>query len=389
MWALVLTAPLFHLMKVARLDFDFSRYIFYIGLPTVVAMLGFGALWQRTPPQRPLYAHLLLVAIFSVFVIFVTAVHGGILEDIAGNGVRIAFVAVALIALGGWGDEYRAILIARLPLLALIALIVSFGSVLLMYAASFTGLAVYFGLQVTPALLSLAYGLVTSRHIYTALSIIAIFGAGKRGGMMAAATLIMGYLAVAAGRVRIHRLLTFAAASLFILIFAFIFGLVPEAIVGRLDFLLELDEVDLNAATSGRIYELQAAAAILRDDPMVWIVGQGLGSTIDAYNTSFSTVHFTPVAMLLIFGLPMTVLAYGSLIAFVLFAFAHIRSGRGSGEDAIFFLVLLGELAFTLTAFTLLQSYLLWMAFIFLAVGMDRRGAAGRVSYHFRPALTR
>lgn len=370
MAALLLLGPLIHVLKVTRIDFEVGAIVFYVGLPMSVLLLGLGILWQRAPSQSQLLLPLIVVGLLSVFSMVMTAKYGGLLEDIAGNALRLAMVALALISFGSWGAQFRSYLMKWLPLFAFLALAVSLGSVVLIYVASFLGFAVYFGLQVMPALVSLSYGLVSNRHGYTALSLLALFGAGKRGGMMAAAAIVLGYVFIAAGKVQVHRIMAFFAAAFFVIMTAFVFGLVPEAVSARLDFLLELDEVDLNTATSGRLYEIEAALAILRDDPLVWITGQGLGSTIDAYNTSFSTIHFTPIGMLLIFGLPLTILFYGGLIAFLVLAYGYVRSARSTGEDAVFFLVILGELAFTFTAFTILQSFQLWLAIIFVAVGM-------------------
>lgn len=382
---LLIVSPLVHMLKVARLGFDPSAFVFYAGFPLVVLLTIFGGLFEpnNTSKRPPLF--IALVLFMTLWAALMTFVHQGVFTDIGGNILRLLLVFSFVFFLTNAGELYTRFMNARLAWVAKASLVTSFVATLIMHLAALVGFVVYFGLQTTAAFVSLGYALVYQRLWLVLLSLVPLLGAGKRGTMMGAVVLLFLYFAVAAGRIRLHRVVSMATVIFGLLAILFIFQLLPEAILARVNFLFAPDDFDVNMITSGRITEVTAALDKLNATPLAWLTGFGFGSTIEitgsygSLNISGSlqesTVHFSPLGMVMIFGLPLTAVFYSVLFYYMVLFFRYCRAGWVSREFVVLYLVFVAEFVFSFTAFTLLQSTLMWLAFAYLVVN-SRTSAA-------------
>lgn len=391
----VATGPIVHMIKMIRLSYDVGAYVFYTTFPLVTLLLIFGGLLDSNHPQRRPTGFLALIGAMIISSAVMTGVHEGDPFDILGNAMRLIFVFSAMFFLTNVAGAYSAFWNRHLKLLSKIFLATSLGGTLLMHLAALAGFAVYFGLQTTAAFLSFAYGIVAQRVLLVLLSLVALVGSGKRGGMLGAVVILLVYVAIAVGRVRVGRVIGMAAALSVTLVLLYVFQLLPETILGRIDFLFSDGDVDLNDITAGRVVEAAAALDRLRDNPFAWVTGFGLGSAInlDAFGGSqVSTIHFSPLGMVMIFGLPLTFLFYLAILYYAVAGFRLCRDGRVARPFVVLYLVFVAEIAFSFTAFTILQSFLLWFALAYLVVNMRPMAATPTVparpqvpSYTVRP----
>ena len=70
--------------------------------------------------------------------------------------------------------------------------------------------------------------------------------------------------------------------------------------------------------------------------------------------------------MAMIFGVPLTAVFYGVLVYYMVVFLRLCRQGVVGREFAVLYLVFLGDLTFSFTAFSLLQSHLMWLALAYL-----------------------
>lgn len=382
---LVIIGPLVHLLKVARIAYDVGAVLFYTGFPTIILLLIFGGLWEPNNPERRAKVFPVLLLVMLVAAAVMTGHYQGDIADIAGNVLRLAFVFVCVFFLTNSADAYVAFLNDRLFWISKLALITTTGATLLMHMAALVGFSVYFGLQTTGAFIALAYGLVYQRLSIAFLAFVPLIGSGKRGAMMGAIAILIAYIAMAAGRVKMQRLVALAAGLGVSFVILYVFQLLPAAILHRIDFLFTDADVDLNTVSAGRYLEAATAIGHLNDHPMAWLTGFGLGSAINLTQyagSTVSTVHFSPLAMIMIFGVPLTLLFYGALISYLISFFRICRAGWVPREFVVMFLVVVAEIAFSLTAFSILQSYLLWIALTYLIAARQTfpEGAAARIA---------
>ncbi len=363
---IVITGPLIHLLKVTKVSATAGAVLFYAGFPLVILLLVFGGLWEpfrkAARPKFLLYVLLLMLVSASVM----TFEYTGQPKDIIGNALRLVFASTCIFVLAREDAGYTFYLNRNLFKISRLCLGTSLASTVLMHLAAAVGYSVYFGLQTTAALLPMAYGLIYQRSPWVLLSLVALIGSGKRGTMIAAIAILVTYVGLAVGRVRLGRIVILAASLGLAVLLLYVFELLPDPILRRIDFLFTDRDVDYNAVTAGRFMEATIAFERLNSVPLAWLTGFGLGSALDLGGQLDSTVHFSPLGMVMIFGVPITILFYGFILFYIAYFFRACRSGYVSRELVVFYLVFVAELSFSMSAFTILQSYMLWLALTYL-----------------------
>jgi hypothetical protein len=95
--------------------------------------------------------------------------------------------------------------------------------------------------------------------------------------------------------------------------------------------------------------------------------GQGYGATWENDDRERdSTVHFSPVAVSLLFGVPFAVLLYGAMFWLPGAAFVRALRCVNDREEQIWALVVVGLIVLSLTGFSIFQNYVLWIGLGFL-----------------------
>lgn len=366
MLVLLVLAPLVHTLKVARLSYEVGAWTFYIGFPAVTALLGLAVISSKKRISGSLVPWIVFFIIISVYVIVPTLFNGGAVEDIAGNVTRYAFVILLLSAVALTKGYYSSIVDEKLRKIAIIMLLVSAASIVLMYWFSYRGYSVYYGLQSTSALISFAYGLVYRRNAMLLLSVAIILLSGKRGVMLGAIAGFFLYAFVLMGQRRAGRMLflTTLVAGLATVVVAL--GLTPEAISNRFAVLSPDGQMDVDSLLSGRFTEGEQAVLKLESEPVGWVTGYGLGSAVEAEGQSKSTVHFSPLAMVMQIGLPMTLALYLFMGYQMWRSTTFAVRNRDSRNYLVMLVIFFAEFVFSFSAFTLLQSYALWLSFAYL-----------------------
>jgi hypothetical protein len=196
--------------------------------------------------------------------------------------------------------------------------------------------------------------------------------------MMAAFGVFSGYMCLMLARGAFSRPMLLAVTAVGGLAVVVSMGLMPDAVSSRLSFLGAEGNMNADSISSGRYSEGEHALDKLLDNPVAAITGFGLGSAITTDSLSYSTVHFSPLALAMQVGVPIAALFY----LFLLYSIARFGSSllRGGKSTTYFivFLVAIGEVIFSMTAFTVLQSYTLWLAMAYLYIW--RRPVEPRVS---------
>lgn len=370
---LIVSAPVVHLFKVTRVSYDLGAYFFYIGSPSAFFCVWFGVLlsvWRRRLP-------------WGFFVFFFLALYGSLLfffyggseVDFFGNLLRFLFCAgmICFFYLNGCAVvdflDYNSLFISRL------SLVVSSLSAISLHAVSFAGGAVYFGLQNTLVLIPLSYGLVYSRFSFVMISLLVVGLSGKRGGMLAAFCVVLYYIFVKVFFYRSKVALRFMVLFFMVAFALLAFGYVPQSISKRFEQFQGGSEVDWNAATAGRVDEISAALSVIKEDYFVGLWGMGHGAAVDINGAIDSTVHFTPLGLTMIVGVGGAIIVYSYFLSFIVRSIKFF-SGRHKVFE-LWFLVFLGEFVFSFTAFTLLQSYLLWLSFgVVIFYFSEKRGVS-------------
>jgi hypothetical protein len=261
-------------------------------------------------------------------------------------------------------DAIALYLIENEKIISLILLGVMAFSIFLMYIASMAGFSVYFGLQSTILFVPLAYGVVYRKFGLILIALALIILSGKRGSMLGAVGVFSAYFFALfiSGRIRL-----FLALLLSFIIIAggvFYFDLLPSSIVARFSQFTSGEAVDWNRATAGRMSELDAVFELLEKYPNILFFGSGLGAAIEIGGTIDSTVHFSPFGLMIIFGAPLAMFLYVYLFSIALRGlWVGVLGKQGGNKHLLLWsLVLVGEMFFSFTAFTILQSYMLWIS---------------------------
>lgn len=360
-------AVVLHFFKVSHLDDYYGTFYFYITFPLAL-VLTIACLIRFRPSAfvEPTYCILLLVMIVMGGV---GAVHYGAgLIDVSGDVIRLLFCLLFVVASTNRPQGYVTYVNSIIPHYSKLFLAVSLVAVAMLYFLSGRGGSVYFGLQVTVALLPLAYGLVFKKKWFVVFSIVAIALAGKRGTMLAAVIVILASVVIDRRPKVILKMAVGVALILVMTLTTIHLNLIPEQVTKRFSEFQNTDTFDANRATAGRIHEIDAALDEFKSNQWILIFGKGLGGAYEIDNASDSTVHISPFSMILRFGIPATFLFYLYLVR-ILVRPAHERvteNGLSYQWYKVIFLFFAGEFAFSFSAFTLLQSYELWIAYCYL-----------------------
>lgn len=359
---LAMVSPMVHALKVVRISYEVGAYVFYIGLPLVTAIIWGCLLRGRHFLPLPLFFLLLLGLMLSTFL---SMVYGGDWFDMAGNFTRLLFC----IGMVQFSVVYRRDILGFLGrherTVAFLALISTSIAVIGLYAASFIGFGVYFGLQSTLAFVALSYGLVYKSSVFAIGAVILIVLSGKRGAMVGAVAVILAYLFFLLYSRQAKRFVVILLALFFVSFTAFFAGLIPESILSRFDQFTSGETTDWNKATAGRMTEVEGVFEVFEAHPEVLIHGLGLGAAIeDPSGVSDSTIHFSPFGLILLWGLPLTILFYMSMFYYAIKGFYVAGRANYFYRKSMLFwsLILTGELVFSFSAFTILQSMMLWLA---------------------------
>ncbi|MTZ15526.1 hypothetical protein GNE00_17380 [Pseudomonas sp. JL972] len=376
---LVFLSPVLHVFKVAHINYDVGAFSFYIGFPLVVL---FAWLCLLAPGSKRMTLGFSLLSLFFFFLflygLLVTLFEGGDYIDISGNCLRLLF-CLGFIMLLRQRNRCVLFFVEKELMMARVSVLVLAVAVFAMYVAAASGYSVYFGLQSTIAFISLAYGLARNRWKFIVVSLVLIVASGKRGVMLGAVSMIFFYVfyLVSSGRIRVFFLLLFFLLSAAVITYQF--DLVPQSISSRFSQFTSEGTLDWDRATAGRLTEVRAVMSVLDMHPSVLYFGSGFGAVIDIAGMKDSTVHFSPFGLMLIFGLPITLLIYLFVACVIgLGYFLSLNRGFPFRENILLWtLVLVGELVFSFTAFTILQSYVLWLSV--LAVLSFSKAGEGRL----------
>lgn len=366
---------LVHLLKVVRVSVEIGALFFYATFPVAVVLSAM-ALMRFRPRAFALRGLSALLVVMMVLGAVGAAYNDAGVLDIAGDITRILFCLLFCLACTNRPEAYVTYVDQVIPRFSKIFMWVSFASAVVLYLVSGRGGSVYFGLQVTIALLPLAYGLVSRKNLYVILSLLAIVLAGKRGTMGAAIVMIL-VAVVIERRTELVVRSVLAAAVLFVTIYlSIIFDFMPDQVLNRFSEFTGGGDFDINRATAGRFYEIDAALAEFGRNKWILIVGKGLGASYEIDYAADSTVHLSPLSMILRYGIPLTLMFYGFLASIVLWGLRQRMTAQAGGMGVkIMLLVLVGEFVFSFSAFTLMQSYLLWISYCYLySARMLRKG---------------
>jgi hypothetical protein len=385
----VVASPIIHVLKVAHISSIPGAWLFYTSLPLTVVVFALASITmgaRMTAPLRILWG---ILGISLVLAMIRTDWMNGTAEDIGGNFLRFLIPLTVIPVMARPSESAWARRMSLQVSLARACLLSSLLAVIFTYWLAQEGFSVYFGLQLSPAILiCLAVALVTSSAASSIASMALPVLAGKRGVVVAAVTVLVSACAIRSTRrmsLLLCTLMLCATATLLLVAPQGILPALHQRIGGTLQSLqvaigaTEVDEamISLNVATQGRADEVTAAVETLDSGgPSAWILGCGLGATIVTANgeATDSTVHFSPVALTLLCGAPLA----AAVFIFVALLIVHtlIRSADGACRGTqVLALVAAGEFVFSFSAFTFLQSPTLWMC-LAAAAGRQARPSA-------------
>ncbi|MBL8370329.1 MAG: hypothetical protein JNK28_02965 [Burkholderiaceae bacterium] len=135
----------------------------------------------------------------------------------------------------------------------------------------------------------------------------------------------------------------------------------------RLSDLINLAETGrtLDEISAGRLTEVDAALDSL--NPLNWLIGSGAGWSVTLPDgPEVQNLHFTPLSLVSVFGLPFTVTLYVLMLAVVVKSFFGMNRSRQSDATRLMApLYLVGALIHSLFAYSL---FIDWLVFFFAGV---------------------
>lgn len=362
MLVLAISSPVVHAFKVARISYELGAYVFYIGFPIITLIVWGCLLRSKHLAPSPFFFVLLF---FLMLGTFVTIMNGGDEFDIAGNFLRLTFCVGMLQFAVVYSDETVSYLGAnekRIAGWAVGSMSVAIGG---LYLASYMGFGVYFGLQSTLAFIGLSYGLVHRKAIFIVISIALIVLSGKRGAMLAGLLVVFAYLIFLLHSRQLKRFAIILSGMFLVTFIAYFAGLVPESILMRFEQFSSGGVPDWDKATAGRMTEVEEVLRLIDSRPLILVHGLGLGAAINMPGgVSDSTVHFSPLGLILMLGLPLTIVFYIAMFFYAakgIYLAGH-RKFLHRKSTLFWSLIFIGELAFSFSAFTILQSTVLWLS---------------------------
>lgn len=380
-WLAVVNAflsPILQDFKLLQISPWIPAALFYAGLPFITICFA-GSLylrkdikWWKLDPVELVLGFAMLWAWTQV------PLYGGEVGDIAGNFLRVLFAFSAYKATRLYGTD----LLMRdvVPRLARWGFWGVFWALFGLYAVGVFGpMYVYLSLNSEEIFVAfaLALTLFDARRIpySTAVFLLVILG-GRRGAILAALAMILMKYSMNwnTGEGAKWKRATLLGIGLGVVLGLVgfvkwaqnnveVFEVLPAGAKVRIvPLLLASEEQDTTTLTGKRNVEVEAVFRQWADDPVQMFTGQGYGATwINEEGEPDSTVHFSPVAVSLIYGAPMAVLIYVAMLWLPVVSVLRAIIGHGDREEQIWGLVTFGLIVLSLTGFSIFQNYVLWI----------------------------
>ena len=220
-------------------------------------------------------------------------------------------------------------------------------------------------------LLPLGLFVIWRRWPAALVTAVVLLASGRRGPALAVLFALLFVFAL----MRIRRPLPAAAATTAILALTFalavvalprtveLAGLSEEGILGRVTnkWVVSLDITDLNASTSGRNLEVEAAARLSRTRAEL-LIGHGFGWSINYYDVSQHYLHISYLNYVITWGLIGSLLLSVVLLRPLRLACQVAASGESDDRlDWFFVFFLLANLLLAFTVSLLSVSFLFWV----------------------------
>lgn len=132
----------------------------------------------------------------------------------------------------------------------------------------------------------------------------------------------------------------------------------------RIDFSrdqLAAPEADINLVSSGRLEEIETALETL--DPLTALTGRGAGSQIEARGEGVQFLHFTPLSLVMVYGLPLALGLYGFISLQVV---KTMRARHATTLMRTFAIYASAAMAYSLFAYSLFIDLLLFFSLGYL-----------------------
>lgn len=380
-WLAVVNAflsPILQDFKLLQISPWIPAALFYTGLPFITICFA-GSLflrkdvtWWKLDPVE------LVLGFAAVWSWLQVPMYGGDPGDIVGNFLRVLFAFSAYKATRLYGLD--PIMRDIVPRLARWGFWGVFWALFGLYSVGVFGpMYVYLSLNSEEIFVAfaLALTLIDARRIpySTAVFFMVIMG-GRRGAILAAlAMVLMKYSMnwnVGEGAKWKRATLLGIGLGVVLGLVGFVkwaqsnvevFDVLPTGAKVRIvPLLLASEEKDTTTLTGKRNVEVEAVFRQWAEDPVEMFTGQGYGATwINEDGEPDSTVHFSPVAVSLIYGVPLAAAIYLAMLWLPIVSVIRAIIGHGDREEQIWGLVTFGLIILSLTGFSIFQNYVLWI----------------------------
>lgn len=401
-WVAVVNAflsPILQDFKLLQISEWIPAVLFYAGLPAITLCFFFSlylrkdiSLWKMDPVEG-------VLAFAMLWAWLLVLVYGGDAGDLGGNFLRLLFAwgaykASRTYALDPW---MRGIV----PQLAKWGFWGVFWALVGLYVLGVFGpFYVYLSLNSEEIFvaLALALTLADSRRLPFSFAVfmLVVMG-GRRGAILAAfAMVLVKYLmSWNVGETARWRRSVLLGVGVGCIVGAIgfvqwaranpkVFEALPDNVKLRVLPLVMATESeegpDTTTLTGKRNVEVLAVFRQWSEDPIEALTGQGYGATwINDDHERDSTVHFSPVAVSLIYGIPMAIIIYGVMSWLPIVALIRAIRCENDREEQIWALAVVGLIALSFTGFSIFQNYVLWIGLGMLRALTLRRPGAGFV----------
>ncbi len=374
-------SPILQDFKLLQISAWIPAALFYASLPVITASF-FLSLYLRKDVNRTKFdaMELILLACLVWSWIWVP-MYGGDLGDIGGNFLRILFAFSAYRASRLYAfDAHARTLMPRLAKWGFWGI---FWALIGLYGLGVFGpFYVYLSLNSEEMFVALAVALtiVGARRLPLSFgAFMMVVMGGRRGAIVAALAMItakyvMNWNVGAQAAWKRGLMLTVGVVTLGSLFFGIqyaqanpeVFTRLPQNVALRIAPLViasDTDEgVDATTLTGKRNVEVLAVFNQWAADPLEMFTGQGYGASwVNEDGERDSTVHFSPVAVALIYGVPLAIGLYVAMLWLPLKATLRAIRGEGDREEQVWALVVLGLIVLSFTGFSIFQNYVLWI----------------------------
>lgn len=380
-WLAVVNAflsPILQDFKLLQISPWIPAALFYVGLPFITICFA-GSLYLRKDLNVWKLDPVELVLLTAMIWAWVQVpMYGGSVGDIGGNFLRVLFALCAYKATRLYGaDVLMRDIVPRLARWGFWGVLWAlFG----LYALGVFGpMYVYLSLNSEEIFVAFAMALtlMDARRIpYSTLVFMMIVMGGRRGAILAALAMILLKYAMnwSLGEDAKWKRTMLLSIGLGVVIGLVGFvkwaqnnvevfqGLPVGAQARIVPLLLATEDNDTTTLTGKRNVEVEAVFEQWADDPVQMFTGQGYGATwINEEGEPDSTVHFSPVAVSLIYGVPYAILIYIAMLWLPLVSLVRAMISHGDREEQIWGLVTFGLIVLSLTGFSIFQNYVLWI----------------------------